>query len=460
MTIRYKEPGKAGICETTPGVNSYSGYVDIAPDKHAWFWFFESRRNPKTDPVTIWLNGGPGSDSQIGLFQELGPCNVTQDLKTQLNPYAWNEVSNMLFLSQPYGVGFSYQSETYSNGGRYPGVNGTEFGTTQLAAEAAYEIVQGFYDNLGMLDPSVDLQDFNLYTESYGGHYGPAFFDFFEQQNALVASGKKSGHLFRMNALGVGNGITNEYIQAPFYPKMANNNTYGIKSYSSSVYNQVQAAVPKCQAMITQCYAADRTTAAGKKTCQQTTDYCRNNVEGPYYDYAGRGVYDIRHPYDDPTPPEYFADFLNLASTQQAIGTNFNYTESSTAIFNAFEATGDFVYGDLITDLGRVIDSGVSVNLYAGDADYSQCHRSHPTVNTLTRSQSATGSASKQSPWGSITPRPRPSRRQDTHLLLSKGWNTERCVSTETSHSCASMKLGMKCLTIREKLRWRCSIGR
>lgn len=29
VTIRYKNPG---ICETTPGVNSYSGYVDLAPD--------------------------------------------------------------------------------------------------------------------------------------------------------------------------------------------------------------------------------------------------------------------------------------------------------------------------------------------------------------------------------------------------------------------------------------------
>ena len=69
VTIRYKEPGKAGICETTPGVNSYSGFVDLSPTVHAFFWFFESRRDPANDPITLWLNGGPGSDSLIGLFE-------------------------------------------------------------------------------------------------------------------------------------------------------------------------------------------------------------------------------------------------------------------------------------------------------------------------------------------------------------------------------------------------------
>lgn len=46
---------------------------------------------------------------------ELGPCNVTEELVTQLNPYAWNEVSNLLFLSQPLGVGFSYGSKVQAN---------------------------------------------------------------------------------------------------------------------------------------------------------------------------------------------------------------------------------------------------------------------------------------------------------------------------------------------------------
>lgn len=42
---------------------------------------------------------------------ELGPCNVTANLTTMLNPYSFSEVSNMLFLSQPVGVGFSYSEK-------------------------------------------------------------------------------------------------------------------------------------------------------------------------------------------------------------------------------------------------------------------------------------------------------------------------------------------------------------
>jgi hypothetical protein len=71
-TIRYKEPGKDGVCETTPGVNSYSGYVDLDENTHMFFWFFEARNDPASAPLTLWLNGGPGSDSMIGLFQ--GRC--------------------------------------------------------------------------------------------------------------------------------------------------------------------------------------------------------------------------------------------------------------------------------------------------------------------------------------------------------------------------------------------------
>lgn len=64
-SIRYKE---TQICETTEGVKAFSGYIDVADDKHMFFWFFEARNDPSTAPITMWLNGGPGGDSLSGLF--------------------------------------------------------------------------------------------------------------------------------------------------------------------------------------------------------------------------------------------------------------------------------------------------------------------------------------------------------------------------------------------------------
>lgn len=153
----------------------------------AQFYFFESRGDPSSDPVTLWLNGGPGSDSLIGLFEELGPCNITQNLTTALNPYSWSNVSNMLFLSQPLGVGFSYAEEapgSYSPEtpdflnatqapptGRWPVGNNTEVDTSDLAAIAAWEVIQAFYSGLPQLSSNVTSREFNLATESYGGKH-------------------------------------------------------------------------------------------------------------------------------------------------------------------------------------------------------------------------------------------------------------------------------------------------
>ena len=47
-----------GLCDTT--VKSQSGYyhVESGNDKNYFYWLFESRDTPSTDPLIMWLNGG------------------------------------------------------------------------------------------------------------------------------------------------------------------------------------------------------------------------------------------------------------------------------------------------------------------------------------------------------------------------------------------------------------------
>ncbi|CEL08254.1 Putative Carboxypeptidase S1 (Precursor) [Aspergillus calidoustus] len=389
VTIRYKEPGKEGVCETTPGVNSYSGYVDLSPESHTFFYFFEARNNPATAPITLWLNGGPGSDSLIGLFEELGPCSINENLTTDVNPYSWSEVSNLLFISQPLGVGFSY-AETEEGSlnpvtgavedasfagvqGRYPKINATLIDTTDLAAHAAWEIVQGFLGGLPQLDIEIKSKDFSLWTESYGGHYGPAFFNHFYEQNQKIANGSVQGIELNFNSLGIINGIIDEGIQASYYPEFAVHNTYGIEAVNETVYNYMKFAneMPNgCQDQVALCKLTNRTSLSDFALCTEATNMCRDNVEGPYYSFGGRGVYDIRHPYDDPTPPGLFEPFLRQDWVMNALGVSVNYTSSNQEVYFAFQQRGDFVFPNFLEDLEEILTYPVRVSLIYGDADY------------------------------------------------------------------------------------------
>jgi carboxypeptidase C (cathepsin A) len=409
VTIRYKNPG---ICETTPGVDSYSGYVDLTPDVHVFFWFFESRNDPASDPFTLWLNGGPGSDSLIGLFEENGPCMIDDNLTAVYNPYSWNNVSNMLYISQPVGTGFSYQkqgvgsfnsfsedfhynSSEWPATGRWPllePLNTGTIDTTDLAAVAVWHVFQALLATIPKFDAKLgDLiaaRDFNLFTESYGGHYGPAFFSYFYNQNLKIENGSMPGYPLNFNSLGIINGIIDESTQAEYYPEFAVNNTYGIKAYNDTVYSYTKFAnnmyngclyqIALCRAAAegnTTYYHADAKITEAELTpgemqiCNEAADMCRDNVESPYYYYSGRGVYDIRHMYEDPTPPSNYPGYLNLGEVQDALGVTLNYSGSN-GIYYAFQNTGDFIYPNFRLDLEYLLSQDVRVSLAYGDADY------------------------------------------------------------------------------------------
>ncbi|XP_025641695.1 serine carboxypeptidase-like 48 isoform X2 [Arachis hypogaea] len=140
----------------------HAGYYSLVHTKAArmFYFFFESRNN-KDDPVVIWLTGGPGCSSELALFYENGPFTITRNYLSLLwNDYGWDKASNILFVDQPTGTGFSYSSDDSD-------IRHDENGVSN----DLYDFLQAFFKE----HSEFVNNDFYITGESYAGHYIPAF---------------------------------------------------------------------------------------------------------------------------------------------------------------------------------------------------------------------------------------------------------------------------------------------
>ncbi|GFO45469.1 carboxypeptidase [Plakobranchus ocellatus] len=142
------------------GVNieSYSGYitVDERLDKNLFFWFFPAAKiEPKDAPLVLYLNGGPGYSSLVGLFAEIGPFTVDKDLNIQMADFPWTDTFNVLFVDNPVFVGFSYAK---------PGHEPKDMNTI---SDDLYSFLMQFFK----LYPKYEGCDFYIGGQSYAGKY-------------------------------------------------------------------------------------------------------------------------------------------------------------------------------------------------------------------------------------------------------------------------------------------------
>ncbi|KAI0016319.1 carboxypeptidase S1 [Xylariomycetidae sp. FL0641] len=392
VPVRYKQV-PAGICEQDPKVKSYSGYADVSADEHIFFWFFEARNADPAEeaPLTVWINGGPGSSSMIGLFEELGPCRVDADGRVYDNPYSWSNASNLLIVDQPSQVGFSYTTAVpaYISGAEYggnvvvlpdatcpdyapagscgtftkPNVTLTA-NSTASAAPNMWKTLQGF---MGAF-PQYSRNGFHFATESYGGHYGPVFNKYFEEQNARNISG---AHKIELQSVLIGNGWYDPIIQYQAYYNFTvyPGNTYDYAPFNASMasmfYNNLYGP-GNCLDQLVACRDSGNNLA-----CAHADSFCAAQVETVYDAVLGRDEYDMRELVPDPFPYGFYTAYLNTARVQAAIGAYTNYS-STNVVYEAFSATGDDGReAGTVAALRYLVDRGVTVGLYAGDADYN-----------------------------------------------------------------------------------------
>ncbi|CAK4028829.1 serine carboxypeptidase [Lecanosticta acicola] len=419
--VRYKEVPQ-GICETVEGVKSYSGYtrvpiqhvntlltpsryVDVAEDEHLFFWFFEARnQDPTTAPLTLWLNGGPGDPSMVGLFAENGPCWVDYDGNLQFNEYSWTNSSNMLYLDQPTSTGLSYSVpvNAYTTADGYiatlPDTTCPDYApadscgtlsssnaswtanSTIAAAPNVWRALQGFTGAF----PQYSKNGVHLSTESYGGHYGPVFADYILQQNSLDLPGTTK---IDLRSLSVGNGWFDPVVQFEAYYNFTVDpgNTWSFNPFNESTKEQIYNSFygeGNCLDQLRDCNARGI-----DSICSAADNFCYNEVELIYDTVTGRDEYDLRELLPDPFPYTSWVAYLNKPEIQKAIGAYVNISYSTTNLGSGTVATAFGTTGDDSRQLGiveknrKLVEEGVYVVHYAGDADYN-CNWVSPNQKT------------------------------------------------------------------------------
>jgi carboxypeptidase C (cathepsin A) len=380
-----------------------------------YFWFFQARKDPKNAPLSLWLQGGPGVPSIQAAVSENGPCSVLPDSKsTELNPWSWNDRVSMLYIDQPVQTGFSYDAlingtldqikspfvykpNNFSTGipqtnltfmtGTFASMNPSAAPNTTIAsARTMYHFMQAWMQDF----PKYKSKDnkFSIWGESYDGHYGPIYADYFEtqaekiEQNSVLPNATNTRDIpLHLDTVGFINPCIDIDTQMPFYPEFAMNNTYGIQAITPENYKYAVESTATCTSMSATCKSlADTQDPEGLGNVPAVNDACFNAFDFCFssmhqnYTHSSRNLFDIAAPVlPEAFPPKWAAGYLNTAFVQQALGVPLNYTGNSALNAVAYNNTGDFVRGHQLKELGTLLDRGVKVALVFGDRDY-QCN--------------------------------------------------------------------------------------
>lgn len=189
-------PGWPNETDTPFGI--YSGFINI-PDtsKSIHYVFLESKKDAAQDPIVIWFNGGPGCSSMLGFLQETGPYVLKDgDTTYTANEWSWNNETNILYIEQPAGVGFS----TCDNVSRPEDCVHTD----NSSAHDNLQVLLGWFDRFK--DKPYRSNPVYIAGESYAGIYVPLLAYQLNEYNQNQTANEDK---ISLAGFMVGNGVTN-----------------------------------------------------------------------------------------------------------------------------------------------------------------------------------------------------------------------------------------------------------
>ncbi|RPA81850.1 alpha/beta-hydrolase [Ascobolus immersus RN42] len=344
--------------KSLPGLNisdlpeMFAGHVPVDPngEDNLFFWLLPSRSVVRSKKTILWLNGGPGCSSFDGALMEVGPYSLTGELSFKVNPGAWNEKANLLFVDQPVGTGFSY-----TEGSRY--LHELDEMSTHFIA-----FLTGFFQSF----PELEKSEIYISGESYAGQFIPYI------AKAVLTRNEGRGENqapWLLKGLLIGNGWIDPEAQYESYlPYMLEQ---GLLSANAGNYGALQKQLGLCRTAIQM-----RGNQINVPECEKVLADALELSTREARDKSCINMYDIRLRDSFPEcgmnwPPtvQFLEPYLRRTDVMQAFNLNHKFSkpwvECSGAVSAAMRAKHSLPAVYLLPDLLK----HMRVLLFSGDKD-------------------------------------------------------------------------------------------
>lgn len=331
---------KPGLVTDLPGYGKtrekqLAGHLSVNETcgDYLFFWLFESQSDPSTDPLVIWLNGGPGASSMIGLFCENGPYKINDDLTLSDNPYSWNKNANFLVIDQPAGTGLSFVVKK-ADRNCY----------TKTEAIATQQLLHGL-EQFFQRYPEYAKNDLYIFGESFAGRYIPMLAHAIQKHNSTAET------KINLTGIGIGDGWVDPLVQEA---------TYGDYAYAHGLIDTIQKE--KVDELYNQCEIAVK--ASGPVASAEADKICNKIEEYIVKVSGGVNVYDVRCTGDYDFGK--IAAYLNQTAVREALHVSplaGLWSDSSDIVANILERgeqnSSAYLFAQLIETIRVLIYNGL-----------------------------------------------------------------------------------------------------
>ncbi|KAB2086163.1 hypothetical protein ES319_A04G010100v1, partial [Gossypium barbadense] len=322
-----KLPGQLDV-----NFRQFAGYIDVDENvvgRSLFYYFVEAEKDPLTQPLTVWLTGGPGCSSVGDAFGSVGPFFVKKDAHgLQTNLFSWNKVSNLLFIDSPIGSGWSYSntSSDYNNG-------------DDITNKILLTFMQKWYEKY----PVFKSKDLYLAGSSFAGHFVPNL------ANALLDDNKQSKQS-KFNLKGLV--VTGKPMLRKKLDDIAKIDFFFSREMiNSSLYNEIKK---ECNAIDENNYFSSIKTTWSAKCKNLVFEADLAAFKTDAHNYSPQKLFDVFRP---PFQKAFHGNQTNLS---------YRWNGCFTANFKYNEADKDL---DMLPALKNLLQQSIPITIFSGDQD-------------------------------------------------------------------------------------------